>query len=155
MTTLEFGIERRKEGQVSRYGRGGFSAPGIPGAKIVRVPKTPKELAAWKLNQALSKYTKFSMEARQEYQGEFANMPNLRTLNMKVLAAAITLLSDIKEPTPESFKDRNILPYIDPLLPAKQLNESEHKRLIVKYKEMILIYITAIQNYRRDMSNIF
>lgn len=150
MSTLDFGPERRKEGQMARFGRGDGGNIGIPGAKIIRRQKTPNELASWKLNQSLQKYPTFTQDARQEYQDEFLNMPNLRNMNMKVLAATLSFLQSNPNPTPETFKDSNILPHINLLISTKTMDENEKKRLIVRYKDMILIYVIAVDNYRKS-----
>ena len=110
---------------------------------------TPNEMAAWKLNQALTHHGNFTAEARQQAQNEFVEMPVLRTMNMKVLAATLSFLQDVIEPTPANFRDEVILPYIDGLLPTN-LKAQDRQRLIIRFKAQILIYVKAIRLYRED-----
>lgn len=134
---IQFGPERRKTNQPARFGRG-----------RKREPMTPNELAAWKLNQALEKYSEFTSGARQELQNEFTNMESLRTMNMDVLATTLAFLKAYGEITPNSFKDENILLYINRLLPIKEMTNNEKRKLITRFKAEILIYIRAIQTFR-------
>ena len=147
--------ERRRGNQAARYGTGQSQMAGTAGfihKQLTRRHMTPNELAAWKLNQALEKYPEFTKEARENAQNEFVNMESLRTMNMKLLAATLSFLRSVKDqPTPESFKDKNILPYMSQLLPiGDKITNEERKRLIVRFKAQILMYIRAIQIFREE-----
>ena len=109
---------------------------------------SPNELASWKLNQALEKYPEFTKEARENMQNEFVSMPGIRTMNMKLLAATLNFLRHINnQPTSESFLDKNIVPYMSQLLPVDQ---DDRKRLIVRFKAQMLMYIRAIEIFRSE-----
>ncbi len=150
--TIQFGPERRRGEQQARFGRGPSQMVGGPGEvhrQLTRRHMTPNELAAWKLNQALQKYPLFTEDARQNLQNEFVDMPGLRTMNMKVLAATLSYLRAIdNKPTPNTFKDKIILPHLNLLLPTGDLTPDERRRLIIRFKAQILIYIQAIEIFR-------
>ena len=150
-TTIQFEPERRKGDQPARYGLG----LGIAGAvgetrKLGRKAMSPEQLAAWKLYQELENFPVFTKQARQGLLEELTNLPNLRSMNMKALAATLSFLQTVKSPTVNSYKDRIILPHIEKVLPLKQMSSEERTRLIVRYKAQILRYVKAIQNYRSN-----
>lgn len=117
--------------------------------QLTRKHRTPNELAAWKLNQALQKYPIFTEEARQNLQNEFVEMPALRTMNMKVMAATLAYLRAIdNKPSEATFRDEIIIPHLSLLLPANGLEPDERHRLIIRFKAQILIYIQAIEIFR-------
>jgi hypothetical protein len=151
--TIQFAPERRRGEQQARFGMGPSRMIGIPGEfkQLSRRRMTPSELASWKLNQALMKYPEFTADGRQLLQDEFVNMPGLRTMNMKVLAATLSFLNSLRgrEYTADSFKDDYIMPYIKELLPL-DVGSVERKRLIIRFKAQLLIYIEAIENFRAN-----
>jgi len=153
MTEIQFGPERRKE-QQARFGRGPSQMVGGAGAlhrQLTRKHRTPNELAAWKLNQALQKYPIFTEEARQNLQNEFVEMPALRTMNMKMLAATLAYLRAIdNKPSPATFRDEIIIPHLSLLLPVGEIDPDERRRLIIRFKAQILIYIQAIEIFRQQ-----
>jgi len=149
--TIQFGPERQRGEQPARFGRGPSQMVGTGGAtgQITRKNMTPNELAAWKLNQALEKYPDFTEEARRNLQIEFVDMPGLRTMNMKVLAATLSFLNSINnQPSPAAFQDQYILSHINRLLPTKEISNQERRRLIVRFKAQLLIYTRAILFFR-------
>jgi hypothetical protein len=152
MAEIQFTAEPRKGEQQARFGRGPSQMIGGPGElhrQLTRKHRTPNELASWKLNQALSKYHIFTEEARQNFQNEFVEMPSLRTMNMKVLAATLSYLNAVNnKPTPDTFTDEMILPHLTLLLPTNELDPEERKRLIIRFKAQFLIYIQAIEIFR-------
>ena len=148
MAEIQFTAERRRGEQQARFGRGGGRMTGAPGG-VRRQMMTPNEMAAWKLNQALTSHGNFTAEARQQAQNEFVEMPVLRTMNMKVLAATLSFLQDVIDPTPANFRDEVILPYIEGLLPTN-LKPQDRQRLIIRFKAQILTYVKAIRLYRED-----
>ncbi len=152
--TIQFAPERRRGEQQARFGRGPSQMGGAHGdihRQLTRRHMSPNELASWKLNQALEKYPIFTEDARQNYQNEFVDMPGLRTMNMKVLAATLSFLRSINnKPTPDTFKDNIILPHLNLLLPTKEISPDERKRLIIRFKAQLLIYIQAIEIFRNE-----
>ena len=150
--TIQFAPERRKGEQQARFGQGPSQMVGEAGEvhrQLTRKHRTPNELAAWKLNQSLQKYPVFTEEARQNLQNEFVEMPGLRTMNMKVLAATLSYLRAIgNKPSQETFIDEIILPHLSLLLPTAELDPDERRRLIIRFKAQILIYIQAIEIFR-------
>ena len=151
---IQFAPERRRGEQAARFGRGPSQMAGAAGAlhkQLTRRHMTPNELAAWKLNQALEKYPEFTKEARENTQNEFVDMPDLRTMNMKLLAATINFLRSINnQPTPASFTDEIIIPHMNQLLPTDTTDQEEIRRLIIRFKAQILMYIRAIQIFREE-----
>ena len=152
--TIQFAPERRKGEQQARFGRGPSQMVGGVGElhrQLTRKSRTPNELAAWKLNQSLQKYPIFTEEARQNLQNEFVEMPGLRTMNMKVLAATLSYLNAINnQPSEATFKDEIILPHLALLLPTTEMAPDEKRRLIIRFKAQILIYIKAIILFRNQ-----
>ncbi len=150
--TIQFGAERQRGEQQARFGRGPSQMVGAVGAthrQLTRKHMTPNELAAWKLNQALEKYPVFTEDARRNLQVEFVEMQGLRTMNMKVLAATLSFLKSVNnQPNPQSFQDQYVLPHIRLLLPTKEIAEEEKRRLIIRFKAQMLIYIRAIGFFR-------
>ena len=149
--TIQFGPERRKTGQTARYGYGSSQVAGAIGEarKLGRKAMSPEQAAAWKLYQSLEKFPNFTKEARQELQNEFTDLPNLKSMNMKALAATLSFLQAVKTPTVNLFRDEIVLPHIEKVLPLKQLSVDEKQRLILRYKAQILMYVRAIQRYRK------
>ena len=149
--TIQFGPERQRGDQPARFGRGPSQMVGTGGAtrQITRKNMTPNEQAAWNLNQALEKYPDFTEDTRRNLQVEFVDMPGIRTMNMKVLAATLSFLKSVNnQPTPDAFKDEYILPHLSLLLPTKELPDDERRILIVRFKAQLLIYIRAILFFR-------
>ena len=150
---IRFEPERRKKDQLATHGRGQTEMVGVEGGihkKITRRFMTPAELASYKLNQALEKYPEFTKEARENVQNEFVEMPGLRTMNMKVLAATLSFLRSVNnQPTPAHFTDAYIIPYMAQLLNTDKLDPEELKRLIIRYKAQMLMYIEAIRIFRQ------
>ena len=142
--TIQFEPERRKGDQPARFGRG-----------RPRGPMTPNEQAALNLSKALEDYPEFTKEAREMYKEEFTDMPSLRTMNMKVMAATLSFLRGIDDQaTPDNFKDDVIVPYLEKLLPPVSSDpekEMERQRLIIRYKAQLLMYIIAINDYRQTI----
>lgn len=147
---IQFEPETERGELPARFGRGEARMVGMPDGGYQRRHRTPNELAAWKLNQALEKYPEFTKQGREDAQNEFVSMPDLRTMNMKVLAGTLNFLRSVNNnPTPESFKDENIGSHIAKLLPVKTLSPEEKQRLTVRFKAQILMYIRAIQEFRQ------
>lgn len=142
---IQFSPERIRGEQQARFGRGHSQGIKLPG-ETHRRRMTPSELASWKLNRALEKYPEFTKEGRQGFQDEFVDMPGLRTMNMKVMAATISFINHNK-PSVDTFKDQNIIPYMKELLPT-EIDSTELKKLIIRFKAQILIYIRAIEIFR-------
>jgi len=145
---IEFGPEGRRGEQQARYGQGAIHMLGLNRKGKDRLLMTPNQLAAWKLNQALENYPIFTREARDNIQKEFENMEGIRTMNMKVLAATLSFLQSINNNVIlNNFNDAVILPHLSLLLPDN-LDTEKRKRLIIRFKAQILIYIRAILNFR-------
>jgi len=145
---IQFAPERRKGEEAARFGRGEAQLGGAP--RLTRRHMTPNELASWKLNQALEKYPNFTKEARENAQNEFVDMPGLRTMNMKLFAATLDFLRAINnEPTPASFTDQIIIPHMTQLVNIEKINQEETRRLIIRFKAQMLMYIRAIQIFRQ------
>ena len=147
--------ERRKAGQTARYGKGVSTMIGLggkDGKTFSRLIMTPNELASLKLSEALTKYQEYTPEGREQIRHEFVNMPSLRTMNMKVLAATLNFLRALDQQGtplgPEAFKDENIIPYLAQLLPTTKISDEEYQRLVLRFKAQIFAYIRAINIFR-------
>ena len=151
---IQFAPERRRGEQQARFGRGPSQMTGAVGTlhkQLTRRHMTPNELASWKLNQALEKYPEFTKAARENAQNEFVDMPGLRTMNMKLLAATLSFLRAINnQPTIQTFTDQVIIPHMNQLLPTDKADKAEIQRLIIRFKAQMLMYIRAIQIFRQD-----
>ena len=146
---IQFAPERRKGDEAARFGRGEARLGGA--GRLNRRNITPNEMAAWKLNQALEKYPNFTKEAREDAQNEFVDMPGLRTMNMKLFATTLDFLKSINnQPTPDSFRDDVIIPHMSQLVNVEKINQEETRRLIIRFKAQMLMYIRAIQIFRED-----
>lgn len=145
MDVYEEGIRTGFEGGGGRVGFEGFGFDRFrKGEKV-----DPGLQAAYNLNKTLEKYPKFSKEARSEIQNEFATFPNLKSLNLEVLASVLTFLKFFPEPKPVDFEDENIIDYFSRLFPDKPLSTQEKARLIIRLKAQFLKYIVAIDTFRR------
>ena len=138
---IEFGPERRKEDQLARFG-----ARPSPIGEFGYAIHTPSEIAANKLSKALEKYPDITQEGRQIFRNEFVDMPNLRYMNMKVMAAVISFMNKNKF-VPENFKDDIIIPYMSQLLPKDGVSPEDRRRLIIRFKAQMLIYIRSILRF--------
>ena len=78
-------------------------------------------------------------------------MLSLRTMNMKLLAATLSFLRSINnKPTAQTFEDNVIIPHMSQLLPIDKTDQDETRRLIIRFKAQMLMYIRAIQIFRQD-----
>ena len=106
-----------------------------------------QQQASWQLNKALSNFEGFGEEARLSLQEEFIRLPSLKVMNMEALAATLAFLRAFPQPSPQSFQDNNILPFINKVLPP-DLKGSEKQRAITRYKTQILRYVRAVSDFR-------
>lgn len=135
---VQVGFERTREG-VTRVGFG------------ARPRFTAEEIAGLRLFKALEKYPEFTQAARSELQAEFIDFDDLPNLSMDTFSAVLAFLKLHPSPVPEDFKDDNILPYFGRLIPDKEMTEEERELLIVRLKAEFVKYITAINQYRREI----
>lgn len=137
-------MEYQDEEFVETYegGRVGYEAP----LKI----KDPTAIASYNLYRTLEKYPDFTKEARTAIQNEFINFPDLPILHLETLASVINFLRDIPNPTPNDFKDENIMPYFTRLIPDKPTTAEEKKRLMIRLKAEFLTYIIAVKAFRSE-----
>ena len=136
--TLQTGFERTEEGRT----RLGFEFKQI---------QNPDEKAAYELYKILNNYPEFTEAARREAQEEFLDFEDLSVLNLETMAAVLAFLKLNPNPSPESFKDENILVYFERLVPTeKKLTKQEKNRINLRLKAEFLKYITAINEFRRE-----
>jgi len=109
---------------------------------------TPAESAAYNLNKSLENFEDFDYEERQKLQNEFVKMDNLKYMNMDALAATLAFLKKYPKPSPQNFKDKAIVPFIEPVISQYKFDKEEKKRIIIRYKAQILRYIRAINSFR-------
>lgn len=120
------------------------------GFDVGRKRMTPNELAALRLYKTLENYPKFTKEARLDIQNEFTDFPDLPILNLELFSSVLAFLHLRPNPTPEDFKDKNIVSYFSRLLPDKNITDVERKRNIVRLKAEFYRYIVAINSYRSE-----
>lgn len=145
MDVFEEGIRKDFEPMYER------SRVGFERGKVGRVKVPAGELAAYNLYRVLEKYPEFTKEGRAKIQAEFADFPSLETMNLEVFASVLTFLRAHPQPTPDNFKDDNIVEYFSRLLPPKDMSGEEKKRLIIKLKALFLKYIVAIAAHRASI----
>lgn len=109
----------------------------------------PKVQAAYNLNKTLENYD-FTKEARSSLQNEFQDFPHITTVNLELLASVLNFLRDFQEPVPENFKDENITPFFNRLIPNKKMTTTERKRMNTRLKAQFLKYIIAVNAFREE-----
>ncbi len=158
MSDFTFGTagERRKLTKQSRYGgRGGSTIKGTGEAfhkQLTKRDMTPTQLAAYALTKELEAYASITKDQRHQFKRELGELDQLRSMNMRYLAAALVVLNDaggtstiVVEPTPEMFTGSawDIV--------AQQLTlatGAETTDIAVRQKEQILVYIVRINIFR-------
>lgn len=137
-------------------GRGGIAIGDIGVTKFhQRVTKrqmTDVQLAASNLEKELRSYQDITEATRFLWKDEMAGMEQLRSMNMKVLAAVLVLLHQLRgDLTPAGFTDAVLNPYLSRLLPTNLAPEELAYRTI-RFKETILRYARAVLLYRAELA---
>ena len=132
----------------------GGSRVGFEQGRVGRMKVPVNELAAYNLYKTLEKYPEFTKEARSRIQTEFVDFPGIETISLEVLSSVLTFLKNHPKPTPENFRDENIIEYFTRLFPTKEISVEERKRLIIKLKALFLKYIVAIGAFRSEREDV-
>lgn len=122
------------------------------GYEMIGDRMTPKEYAGFTLYKTLKKYPEITDGRARNLQNEYINFPDIEMLHMETFAAALVYSKDMKdqtEVTVESFKDKNMKPYLERLIPInKKYTSKEMKKIRADIKGQILKYVIGIFNYR-------
>ncbi len=118
---------------------------------------SPAQIASWNLTKALKEHPSISKEQRQILSEEMLNLPQLRVMNMSLLASALVFLERINnEVNIKNFQSNILLDSIEPLMPDRIpagagtiQSAAEREDIIIKLKTSVLRYITAVVNFRR------
>jgi len=115
------------------------------------------EIASWNLYRELRKYDFISKDLRQQWTDEMKDLPQIRTMNMDILAAALSFIETVSgRITPDNFRSKAMDNVIEPIIPNPiklgidnyQENVRERDIIIQKIKASILRYITLITVFR-------
>jgi len=131
------------------------SRVGFERGRIGRVKVSPSELAAYNLYKVLEKYPEYTKEARGQIQNYYKDFEGLETMNLQVFASVLSFLKKYPNPTPDSFKDENILEYFTSPINFIPKDSQDKKRIITRLKAQFLKYIVAIKTYEREKEEIF
>ena len=134
--------------------KGDDGRPPIPKRQM-----SPAQLAAWSLTNELKAYPSVTKDMRQEFHDEMLDMPQLRKMNMGVLAAALVFIEQTGgDITPQAFQSRILDEIIEPLTPDpippgvenRMAKVEERDIIIVKLKASVLRYMIAVVTFRRE-----
>jgi hypothetical protein len=118
-----------------------------------KVERRPNVLATKKLLAALEKL-KVNTTTAKIWEEEMRALPQLRYMNMPMLASALSFLSLYQVVNPQTFVDDNIWPLIAPFFPdpdyiaKKSLNESDLAVIKTRFKANLARYIQAVVLFR-------
>lgn len=138
-------------------GRGGFRSDttvslrgeGDRFSRFSQAPRTPLQRAQDDLGRALDPYN-VSSERRDIILSEASRIDTLPVMNMPILAAAMLYLRDYPDPTPDTFTDEQLQPYLDQLMidytmPTPGTSASrDQDQVRLRYKQAILRYILKV-----------
>ena len=148
----------RGRGRVSRGTRGtprgargrGGAAPSVrkayPGLSLKDL--SPTDIAGRNLVKALEKYPDIA-DFKNQLRDELLEMPQLRVMNMDLLAGTLFLLHRTNGVvTPAVFSSS----LIDEIIPNLEIKEKAQNRpdLIQRQKEGLLRYVRAVLSYREE-----
>ena len=145
MDVFQEGISKSFEPIKSIGSRVGFER-----GRIGRVKVSPSELAAYNLYKVLEKYPEYTKEARGQIQNYYKDFDGLETLNLNIFASVLSFLRRYPDPTPESFKDENIMEFFTSPVNFIPEDAKDKKRLKIRLKAQFLKYILAIKTYKSE-----
>ena len=152
-TVVDFSADRRRRGNQSglyTIGHGtvveGNKAVSGLHKHLTRKQRSPQEEAGIRLTKALGAYSETSVELRTRWKDELLGMPQLRTMNMDILAAALVLLLKVNaEVDPENLTPENFEATVDSVL-TKLVTDDVI--IMQKHRESVFRYIRAVIDYR-------
>lgn len=114
-------------------------------AKLTRKQMTDVQLATLDLEKELRSYQDITENRRYLWREEMTGLEQIRTMNMRLLAAALVYINQVlhgdpQNLIPEVFTDEILQPYLDKVLPAGAN--------VRAYKEDLFRYIRAVLTYR-------
>ena len=113
MDVFEEGISKSYEPIKDIGSRVGFER-----GRVGRVKVSPSELAAYNLYKVLEKYPEYTKEARGQIQNYYKDFDGLETMNLPIFASVLSFLKRYPNPSPDSFKDENIMEFFINFIPA-------------------------------------
>lgn len=148
-----YGDRGKKKG--AGVGRGGIAIGDIGVTKfhqrVTKKQMTDVQIAVTNLEKELRSYQDITEATRFQWKDEMSGMEQVRYMNMKVLAAVLVLLHQLRgNLTPESFNDLVLAPYLARLLPTSLSAEDRAYRTL-RFKETLLRYARAVLLYRADI----
>ena len=147
MDVFEEGISKSYEPIKDIGSRAGFER-----GRVGRVKVSPSELAAYNLYKVLEKYPEYTKEARGQIQNYYKDFDGLETMNLPIFASVLSFLKRYPNPSPDSFKDENIMEFFINFIPE---DAQDKKRLVTRLKAQFLKYIVAIKTYQSEKEEIF
>jgi len=158
-SVFDFSADRRgKSTKQSRVGFGSEFGTLLQGsnvamgahARISKKQMTPNQLQTWNLTKVLERYEMITPELRTQWRDEFINDPQITTMNMQIMAAALVILyfsnNDIN-PTTFNQYINNVIPYIS-IAQESELSATDKQRITEGNKTSIFRYIRHIVDYR-------
>ena len=131
------------------------SRVGFERGRIGRVKVPPSELAAYNLYKVLEKYPEYTKEARGQIQNYYKDFEGLESMNLQIFASVLGFLKRYPNPTPDSFKDENILEFFTSPINFIPEDSQDKKRIIIRLKAQFLKYIVAIKAYQSEKEEAF
>jgi hypothetical protein len=114
---------------------------------VLKVFRTPQEIAASKLYSELGNYTSENVtkDLRSYLVSQYEKMSQLAHMNMKILAAAIIIDHFNKNITPESFKNTFKIYVQNKFIPISSMDKEEY---YYKLKLDIFRYLRAVRFFK-------
>lgn len=112
-------------------------------------PLTPNEIAVNRLRNFL-KVPELPPSKRRDYENIMLKAEQIRFMNMQVLAQVLLYLNS-RGDDPSDFSYQAILPYIDRLLPHKEIIEETHKMKTIPAEELEIYRLRMAATFLRYM----
>ena len=159
--TTEYSFEHLEEG--TSFQRGGprhvYTAGGVFNRNSLvtginsrgkrRIP-TQTENSIAQLKRALQGYNDIPGDLAKSWEAEFSNMPQLRTMNMKLLAFTLYTIHLLNNNITPDGIERVLNKYEKVLSYPQSMNPDYRAEARLKYRQEVLMYIKAVRNHRRD-----
>ena len=105
---------------------------------------TPAQIAVSKLGQALKGHRQLQPDVIAQLQAEMLELPGIEHLNIKVLAAALVLMTI----TPD-IKPDTLLANLNTVMSAMEVS-NESTDSVMRYQEALLRYIRRVISFREE-----
>lgn len=124
--------------------------------KTAKHQMTANQIAAFNLTRELDKYIgEINKDKRVALENAVAGLDQIRTMNMKYLAAALFLLGDViltysTRDVPNDVYKRAFAGDAWEQVKAKLMTKQESPETILKYQEELFIYMYRVVNFRKE-----